>query len=243
MSDQAVPSFIKTGEDALDQLSQGVFLKIEPNKPINLVFLTGVEPPAGMPKTGRNAILSFNQATVWVDKEDLPEGMQFSPSFVVTDDKYDPCRILGLEQRFKALALVMVEGETQERILPMGAMIWKQLVELERADGSIRGRVIRISRTGDKLATKYSVTGTKREFELEGEPELNLMDHIGVWDREKVTETLTKLGMWPPVGGDPKLNVEAAKSKKSAPKDPPKGPPSSGEETADPGASGDYAEV
>lgn len=210
-----VPSFIRTGQNGLAQLASGSFIKLEAGKPISIIPLTGVEPPPGKTPTGNNCVISFMQYAAWM--ENLPEG-QRSPIFPQLGGKDDPGALLGLEPKFRALMLCTVEGEEEEKILPMGAQLFKQLVEIEQALGqSIKGRVLRISRTGSGMQTKYRAVATGAFVEVTGEPELDLTENIGPTSRAEIVEMLTKVGMWPPKGGDP-FAEGAPKSKKSGAK-------------------------
>ncbi len=210
---KALPGFIRTGGEGLNQLAGGQFIKLEAGKPVELICLTGVEPPVGEQATGKNSVISFNQYTMWLDN--LPDGAR-SPMFVATGGPFDPGHLLGLETRFKALMLCMVPNEEGEKILSMGASVFKQLVEIEQTSGeSLRGHVIRILKTGEGLKTKYRVTPTTKAVNIDGEPETDLMDNVGPTERDEIVKMLVDAGVWPPPGGDP--FVKSGKSSKKTP--------------------------
>lgn len=212
-----IPSFIRTGQGGLASLASGSFLKLEAGKPISIIPLTGVEPPPGKAPNGKNCVISFMQYALWL--ENLPEGSR-SPIFPAIGGKDDPGALLGLEPKFRALLLCSVEGEEEEKILPMGAQLFKQLVEIEQTLGqSIKGRVLRISRTGSGMQTKYRAVPSGASVEVTGEPELDLTENIGPTSRAEIVAMLEKAGKWPPVGGDPYANAPKATKggKKNAP--------------------------
>ena len=226
----SLPNFIKHGAAGLDQLQGSKFLKLESGKTISIIPLTGVEPPQGEVNNGRNCVISYNQFTMWLDN--LPDGVM-SPMFPAIGGAGDPGTMLGLEPRFRAMMLCLVKGEEEERILALGISLFKQLIEIEQADGeSIRGKVLKISKTGEGLKTKYRVVPTSARVDFDGEPETNLADHLGPTTREAIIEMLVRAEVWPPEGGDPYATPKKSKpgiststpssgSKKSKPTPPP----------------------
>lgn len=204
-----MPGFIKSGADGLDQLNASKFVKLSTGKPVEVVCLTGVEPPEGEEPNGKNAIISYQEYTKWMD--DLPEG-KMSPRFPAIGGAYDPGKVLGLVPRFRMLMLVMEKGSDEEKILSATVSIFKQLVEVEAAMGhSLRGSIVRITKTGEGLKTKYRVVPTGRSVEIEGIPETNLIDFIGPMTREDICEMLEGVGLWPPDGGDPATKKSSKK--------------------------------
>lgn len=210
----AVPSFLKSGENGLASLSGGAFIKLEAGKPVSVIMLTGVNAPKGEEANGKNSIISFNQYAIWMEQDELPEGAR-SPVFPALGGKSDPGVMLGLDARFRALALVKVVGEEDgdEKILGIGASLFKQLVEIEQAMGeSLKGAIIRINRTGSGLTTKYTATASGKRVTIQGEPELDLTEHVGPTSRDAIVEMLSAAGKWPPPGGDPFANKVEVKS-------------------------------
>jgi hypothetical protein len=197
-----VPSFIKAGQAGNDIASGGgKFLKLESGKPREIIPLTGVEPPDGEEPNGSNSIISFNQYAIW--KDNLPDGVR-SPVFPAIGGKSDPGAMLGLEPRFKGFMLVIEKGGEDELVWPFTVSVFKQLCELESTLGeSIKGMILKVSRTGEGLKTKYRVVATGKRVAINGEPETDLMEHVGPTTREEIVEMLEAAGEWPPVGGDP----------------------------------------
>lgn len=179
----SVPSFVRVGATGLEELGgdgSSKFLKLKPGKPIEIQPLTGVE-----------GIVSFNQHAMWLD-----EGS--SPIFPCFGKPWCPGEILGDKPRFRALLLCVVRDDPDtEMILPMGMSMFKQMVQIEEAiGGSMKGHIIRITRTGESLNTKYTVMPTGRRNKVTGEPDTNLLEHIGPTTPEEVIEMLEKANLW-----------------------------------------------
>lgn len=197
----SVPSFVKHGAAGLDNLNAGKFVKLTTGTPVEFVCLTGIEPPEGEEPSGTNSVISFNEYTMWLD--DLPEG-KLSPRFPAIGGAGDPGQMLGLQPRFRMMMLVMPKGEEEEKILSATVSVFKQLVDVEQAIGeSLRGHVLRLTKSGEGLKTKYRVVPTGRKVDIDGAPALNLVDYIGPSTREEIVTMLTEAGQWPPEGGDP----------------------------------------
>lgn len=181
---KSLPSFVRTGATGLDSLgdANSKFIKLTAGKPVEIVPLSGLD-----------GVISYNQHALWLDEGN-------SPIFPCFAEEWCPGDILGDKPRFRALLLCVVRGGDsthEEMILPMGIALFKQLVSIEEAIGeSIRGHVIRITRTGERLSTRYNAVPTGRRVKLSGTPETNLLDHIGVTDPNEVVEMLEKTELW-----------------------------------------------
>lgn len=179
----STPDFVRMGAVGLDELADSgssKFLKLKAGKAIEVVPLTGVE-----------GILSFNQHALWLDEGN-------SPIWPCFGKPWCPGEIIGDKARFRALLLVVTKDDPDtEMILPMGSSMFKQMVAVEDAiGGSMKGQVIRVLRTGEGLATKYNIIPTGRRIKVTGDPDTNLMEHIGPTTPEEVIEMLEKAGKW-----------------------------------------------
>jgi hypothetical protein len=194
-----LPSFVRSGLSGTEITGKASpFVKVESGKVLEFVALTGVEPPEGEEPTGKNAVLSFKQYTIWLDSEDRVDGA-FSPTFIATGEPDDPGVALGLEPKFRAMLLIRLADDTKTRILSLPVSAFKQLTEIETLMGSsIKGLIMRYGKTGDGLRTRYKLISTGRRIDVTEEPELDLMDYIGMSDRDKIIQTLENIGMWPP---------------------------------------------
>lgn len=230
-----LPSFVGSGKNT--KASSGSrWIRLEAGKPMDIIPLTGVEAPAGETPSGSNCVISYRRNTMWVD--DLPEG-KFSPSFPALGTPDDPGVLLGLEPKFTGLMICAIKDDEAEHIWQFGVSIFKQLVDIEAALGeSIKGHILRVTRKGEGKMTKYTVINTGRVVDVEGEPETNLVEHIGPTTREEIIKQLEEVGVWPPPGGDPFAAVAStSKSKgtkaKVSPKFPTKPKPEVAEADAD----------
>lgn len=207
-----LPGFLAAGR-AGETLTAGGgrFLKLEAGKPIEIIPLTGVNPPDGEEADGKNCVISFMQYSLWLEEGQRPEGVS-SPMFPSIGGPYDPGKLLGLDAKFRGMMLCVVKGDDQEQIWGFGKQVFKQLVEIEDALGeSIRGKVIKISKTGTGMSTKYRVVNTGRSVPVSGSPETDLLEWIGPTTREEIVELLEKAEQWPPAGGDPMLAKKAVR--------------------------------
>jgi len=197
----AMPSFISSGSAGLSS-GGNRFVRLESGKPIEIIPLTGVDAPPGQTPNGKNSIISYRQYTKWIDN---PTEGQRSPSFPAIGGESDPGAMLGLEAKFRGMMLCVIKGEEDtEKIFAFGVSVFKQLVDAEAALGeSIRGRVFRVLKKGDGINTKYTVTNTGRMVDIDGEPETNLLDHLGPTTRPEIIKMLEEASLWPPEGGDP----------------------------------------
>lgn len=178
------PSFVRMGANALNELAaiNSIFLKLESGKPIEIVPLTGVD-----------GILSYNQHAIWLDDGD-------SPMFPCFAQPWCPGEIIGDKPKFRAMLVCVTRDEPDRQvILPMGVSLYKQLLANQDAVGSsIKGRVIKITKTGEKLSTRYTalLTGRVMKKIAETSVDINLVEHIGETDPDVVVEMLKKAGVW-----------------------------------------------
>ena len=208
----ALPSFVGAGKDV--QLGGNKWVRLEEGKPVDIIPLTGVEPPDGETPNGSNCVISYRKYTMWLD--DLKEG-QRSPSFPAIGTPDDPGAMLGLEAKFTGLMICAIKGEDGEKIWNFGISVFKQLVDIEAALGeSIKGHIIRVTKKGSGMSTKYAVVNTGRTAEIEGEPETDLMEQLGPTTRKEIVAVLEEAGVWPPVGGDPYAEAKAPPAKTGA---------------------------
>lgn len=204
-----LPSFIAAGRSGeLLTAGGGRFLKLESGKAITIIPLSGVNPPNEEEADGRNCVISFMQYSIWLDEANRPEGAN-SPMFPAIGGPHDPGRLLGLEPKFRAMMICVVQGDDQEQIWAFGKQVFKQLVEIEDALGeSIRGKILKITKTGTGMNTKYRVVNTGKSVPVDGTPDTDLLEWLGPTSREEIVEMLVKAEQWPPAGGDPAMVVK-----------------------------------
>lgn len=195
-----LPSFIGAGSD-VQTGGASKFVRLEQGKPLELIPLTGVEPPAGESPDGKNCVISFRQYTFWIDN---PSEGQRSPSFPALGTKDDPGALLGLESKFRGMMICVQKDDEGEKVWGFGVSVFKQLCDIEAALGeSLRGHILRVLKKGEGMQTKYTIVNTGRVVDIEGEPETDLMEYVGPTTRPEIIEKLVEAGAWPPPGGDP----------------------------------------
>lgn len=195
--------FINFGGDV--PVSSGNFVKLEEGESINLVLLTGLKPPDGEAGNGKNCFISYDEYSIWIEQDKLPEGVATSPRFpkIGNNPSNDPGTALGLTARFKAMALVVDTAEKETtKILPMTVTTYRKFIELEQTVEEVHGRglqgaVVRFTRTGKGLKTTYSATFTGKFVDVSSrEIDLDLVDFVGPTTQEEQIEMLKKCGLW-----------------------------------------------
>lgn len=195
-----LPNFVNAGStkgrakqsSSSSQTASSKYIKLDKDKAIDLIPLTGVDPDDGAVPNGKNSVISFRE--FWTKNPD-PQKVNFSFPSIGGED--DPGLMLGYEAKFKGMMLVVEANDNTEKIWTFGISVYKQLGLIEAALGeSIRGHILRVLKSGTGFNTKYTVTQTGRVVEIEGEPETDLTKYIGPSTREDIIEALTKAGVW-----------------------------------------------
>lgn len=203
-----VPSFVQSGAqgESLANVS-GNFVKFEENKPVKLFLLHNFEAPEGEDPSGNNSVLSYRQYAIYDNDKRyvLPEGTK-AITFPELGGADDVGKLLGLKSSYRGLAIVMIEGEEKESVWAFPISVYKQLLEINSEYDTLKGRVLKVTRTGTGLSTKYNIVPTKTQVAIENEPETDLVDFVG--DERTREDIIAKLvaadtGIWPPIGGDP----------------------------------------
>lgn len=219
-----LPDFLRPGDDAESiSTTSGQFIKLQDGDSVDIIPLTGFNPPKGEEANGSNCAISYNRYVIWMDEGKRPKDEngepKLSPMFpqISTDKNEDPGAVIGYTPRFCCLLIVLKEeelssGRPREYILDMTVTVYRQFKKLEEAFGSIKGKVLRLSREGTGLKTRYTLMNVGRTVNISGEPTIDLTDFIGPSTREGIIEELEEFGLWPPEGGDP-----LKKSKKPEP--------------------------
>ena len=96
--------------------------------------------------------------------------------------------------RFKAyLPIVTREGEV--KIFAFGIRVANQLTDIEAAVGDLRGKVLRIKRTGKGLKTQYTVVPTGHTIDIEDHDIPDIEGSFGDISLEGVTQTMIERGL------------------------------------------------
>lgn len=179
----SLPSFIKSGSDGLnDMRGPSVYVSIKDGESLQIA-----------PVTELDGVISFQQHQIWLEAGN-------SPMLPCLQSKDCPGCAVGNNPKFRAVMIVQVQGEDNQKLLPMGKDLFRQIVEINDAIGTIKGQVIRISRRGAGINTKYTAMPTNKSAKVRP-AELNAIEHIGPLDRAGAIDVLKQAGMWPPPGG------------------------------------------
>ena len=189
------PSFIKKGREGLTDSGGGQkFLKLKDGDSAEIAPIGGVDD-----------IISFDQHAFWLDAGN-------SPIFPCLQSDDCPGCMLGHGPSFKALMSVVVRGEEgpEERMIVFGKSVFKALIDAEDALGSLNGNILKYSRKGSGMATRYTIipTGRKADVPSLDKREFDPIDHVGLTDRDEIIKALTEAGLWPPKAAK-KAKVEA----------------------------------
>ena len=108
---------------------------------------------------------------------------------------------VGNEARYKAyLPVLLKSGEIA--IYPFTVSVYNQLEELEDAlqdeadddSENIKGYVIRVSRKGTGMATRYTVTGTGKQLDVESAEIPDFLPQLGPTTKETIWDLLESKG-------------------------------------------------
>lgn len=180
-------AFIKKGREVVEEATSGnngqTFLKIGDGESFEIVPIGGIE-----------EIISFDQHAFWLDEGN-------SPIFPCLQTKDCPGCMLNNDPRFKAIMPVMIKTDAgqEERLVVLGKQAMKQLSEAEEAVGaSLHGHILRYSRKGNGMNTKYSMMPTGRTAKVPPIEEFSLqpIDHIGPTDRDEQIKMLREAKLW-----------------------------------------------
>lgn len=131
-------------------------------------------------------IIATEQCAIWQDDGNSPVWVYTGPN--------DPSHDLKIERRYRAY-LPVLDSEGEPRVFSMGKMVHKQLLEIADATGSIEGLELRLKRTGNGLATRYSVVQKGKRYDVSKVEEVDVISLLGPLTPEGVQELIaTKMG-------------------------------------------------
>ena len=107
-----------------------------------------------------------------------------------------PGEAVGNDPRFKGYLPVLVKDQGI-MIYPFTISVYKQLEQLENAldEGeTLAGFVLRVSRTGSGLATRYTVLGIGKRIDVKDSEVPDFIDRLGPQTLEEIWELLEKNG-------------------------------------------------
>lgn len=141
-------SLVRRGTKHISQASEGQYVSFPADQVVELVILQDLED-----------MVSFDQHTIWLDAGG-------SPSFPCIS-QIDDCPGCELDDKpkMKSILLVAVRNEEKELVVKywaFGISVSRELVNIEDMAGSLKGKVIRVKRTGTGFKTKYTLMHTNK---------------------------------------------------------------------------------
>lgn len=103
------------------------------------------------------------------------------------------CKI-GNEAKFKAF-LPVVDREGNVKIYAFGLSVERQLEALEEEVGSIKGRLIKVKRTGTGLKTKYTAIGLGKSTDVSDYELPDIISQLGPTEAPEVERLLIDNGL------------------------------------------------
>lgn len=170
---------IKTGSDPRKDAkgtgaggSGGQWLKVEAGQAIDVTILVNTD-----------EILACEQCAIWRDEGNSPVWVYTGPD----DPSHD---LKGVDRRYRAYLPILSEGEV--KIWSMGKSSHMQLLDISDAGGALKGMVVRIKRTGQGLATRYSVVPTGKRRDVSKVEEVDVIPLLGPLTTEGVQELIAE---------------------------------------------------
>lgn len=101
----------------------------------------------------------------------------------------------GNKPKYKSFMLVLQQGETEPKIMPMGITIERAIAAIAEEIGNIRGKLMKIKREGSGFSTKYNVIPLGKAIDVDKVAmTLNIEDHITIYDRTQIAKKLVEIG-------------------------------------------------
>lgn len=174
-------SIIRKGASALPMgANDGPFIGLKDGDVLDVVPLIGID-----------EIVAFDQHAIWLED---------TPSIMVPclQDETCPCCAINDKPRYRAMIIVQVKGENgvEEKVLPMGIGLTRDLAELDEAmEGGIKGAILRVKRTGSGLRTRYSIIPTGGRAKKLLDPTLDLEELAGTTDPDEISALLLRANL------------------------------------------------
>lgn len=184
---------IRKGAKALPSSGNKPYLSIKADESVMIAPMTDVD-----------EMISVDQHAIWVDGGN-------SPMFPCIGAGCPGCE-LGDEPKYRASLAVMTK-ENGPKIFSFGITVARQLAEIAGELGSIKGKMLKVKRTGSGLGTRYTVVAVGKDVKIEGHPLPDLEASLGPMTREGILKMLIDAGIKPAVADEAAVKEpEAAKA-------------------------------
>ena len=174
-------NIFRRGREAIAKSGGDIFVSIGAGESIEIAPLVGLDD-----------LISIDQHAFWI-----PSGN--SPIFPCLSSSDCPGCQLGNAPSYKAFLPVLLKDQGS-RIYAFGIGVCRDLVGLEETfdDGTLKSHIIKISRRGSGLETRYSVIGTARTVDISGHEPLDIVENLGSIDRDDIIAQLMRVKLWKP---------------------------------------------
>lgn len=158
-------------ESANGSGNNGEWLTIKANESVDVVVLVD-----------KNDIIKADQCAIWLEDGN-------SPVWVYTGES-DPSHALKIEKRYRAYLPVLVGDEP--KVWSMGKQSHAMILEIADASGTLKGTVLRIKRTGERLNTKYTIVPMGKRKDVSHVDEVDVISMLGPLDTDEIEMMLAK---------------------------------------------------
>ena len=177
------PAFnpVKSGSDPRKdaenrEKAKAMWFKPQAGETINVTILEGTDD-----------ILNCEQCAIWLDTGNSPVWVFLGPN--------DPSIELGVDRRYRAFIPLMV-GDDEPQLWGVGKGVHGQLLDIADAQGGLKGLVVQVKRTGNGLATRYSIVPTGKRRKVDNVEKIDVIPLLGPLDVEEIQDMIAeKLGM------------------------------------------------
>lgn len=126
---------------------------------------------------------------------DQHEFWDINPAIIVPCiGKGCPACETSVDARFKAFLPVLTKDEGV-KIFSFGIRVYRQLAELETEIGSLKGKVIKIKRTGEGLKTQYMIIPTGKTMKVEDQEVPDIESMLGPTTKAEIRAKLEAAGL------------------------------------------------
>ena len=167
-------SIIRKGKDDIAPAGGGKFIKLKDGDSVAIAPLVGLD-----------EMISCDQHEFW----------DTNPAVIF------PCiqtKCPGCERedkpKFKAFLPVLTK-EDGVKVFSFGIKVYRQLEDLEAELGTIKGKQLKVRRSGTGRTTSYTVVGTGKVVKVEGEEIPDIITMLGPTTREDILKLMEQRGL------------------------------------------------
>lgn len=106
-----------------------------------------------------------------------------------------PACASGHQPKYKSYMAILVQGEATSRILPMGISIERALEDIKEELGTLKGRALKLKRTGKGFATRYNIVNLGKTLKIDAVTPISIEENITILDAAAITKRLGDAGL------------------------------------------------